>query len=239
MFAEPNLLPAWDGRHNIILTIMKTKELLLVVTIITGIANVFAQNVQWKEHFGEPGTYRSVTTVSDGIIAVGNVGSIGFNGGIATIAKHDNNGNVVWKKSFGDLLADEFNSAIVVSDGIIAVGKSYLNAIGNTNTGDWKDISGSGSEAIIIKYTESNTGIIDVSKMSNFSIYPNPTSDSFIVDYDGFTQIEIYDMQGKKILTKNTSGKTEINISHLPKGVYNVRILSEDRLIKNSRITKQ
>ena len=74
---------------------------------------------------------------------------------------------------------------------------------------------------------------------NNIKIYPNPVNESFIVDYEGFIQMKIYDMLGKEILSQDTNGKTEINIIHFPKGIYNVSIISECRIIGNSKIVKQ
>jgi len=46
-------------------------------------------------------------------------------------------------------------------------------------------------------------------------------------------------MLGKEVLTQNANGKTEINISHLTQGVYNVQIISDGKIIGNSKIVKQ
>jgi hypothetical protein len=37
----------------------------------------------------------------------------------------------------------------------------------------------------------------------------------------------------------SSDGKTEINISHLSRGVYNACILSEAKVVENSKIVKQ
>jgi len=60
-----------------------------------------------------------------------------------------------------------------------------------------------------------------------------------VVDYEGFIQVTIYDMLGKEILSHDTNGKTEVNVNHLSQGIYNVRIVSEGRVIGNSKIVKQ
>jgi len=69
--------------------------------------------------------------------------------------------------------------------------------------------------------------------------YPNPTNDKFIVEFNSVATIKLYDMFGKEVLIQTVNGKTEINISHLPKGVYNVQILSESKIVGNSKIVKQ
>jgi uncharacterized protein YuzE len=143
-------------------------------------------NIIWKKNFGESSCYTSVTTVSDGIIAVGykNIVKYDNNGnviwhkksvnylktitavsdgivavgndydikmGSAVIVKYDHNGNVIWEKNFGGSSTDYFHSVTSVADGIIAVGESSLHSFGN---GDWTGVTikGSWEDAIIVKY---------------------------------------------------------------------------------------
>ena len=116
-------------------------------------------NVVWKKNFGGNGidTYNSVTVVPDGIIVAGYSVAIG-NGdwvGVATkggqdaiIVKYDNNGDVIWKKTFGGSGADYFTSVTTVSDGIVVAG--YSATFG---TGDWAGVATKGGQdAIIVKY---------------------------------------------------------------------------------------
>ncbi|MCL2032967.1 MAG: hypothetical protein FWG96_06865 [Methanomassiliicoccaceae archaeon] len=116
-------------------------------------------NVVWKKNFGGSGGdyYQSVTAVSDGFVAAGYSSAFGSGdwagvggkgGNDAIIVKYDNNGNVVWKKNFGGSAGDVYQSVTAVSDGIVAVGYSYL--FGN---GDWIGVGGKGGiDAIIVKY---------------------------------------------------------------------------------------
>jgi len=124
--------------------------------------------VVWKKNFGgnSDDYYRSVTAVSDGIVAVGNSSSESFGNGDwtdvtgkgysdAIIVKYDNNGTVVWKKNFGGGGNDFYYSVTAVSDGIVAVGHSYPESFGN---GDWTDVTGKGGDdAIIVKYNNNGT----------------------------------------------------------------------------------
>ena len=93
-------------------------------------------------------------------------------------------------------------------------------------------------ELVNITITDAGNGIT-IPQTTSLQIYPNPTSDYFIVDYDNFIQLKLYDMLGKEIMAQDINGKTEINIRHLPKGIYNVSILSEGRVVGNSKIVKQ
>jgi len=75
--------------------------------------------------------------------------------------------------------------------------------------------------------------------LSNILIYPNPTQNTFIIDCENDKTIKLYDMFGKEVLIQNANGKTEINISHLPNGIYNVSLFSEGKIVGNSKIVKQ
>ena len=123
-------------------------------------------SVIWKKRFGgiDDDDYYSVTTVSDGVVAVGSSGVLSFVGnddwaGVsgkggtdAIIVKYDNNGNVVWKKNFGGNGGDEFRSVVAVDGGVIVVGSSSQPSF---NNGDWEGVDGKGirgHDAIIVKY---------------------------------------------------------------------------------------
>ena len=70
-------------------------------------------------------------------------------------------------------------------------------------------------------------------------IYPNPAKDKLFIECESFVTIKIYDILGKEILIQNANGKTEIDISHLPNGIYSVQILSEDKVVGNSKVVKE
>ena len=46
-------------------------------------------------------------------------------------------------------------------------------------------------------------------------------------------------MFGKQVLNQNINGKTNININHLPKGTYIVKVVFEGKIIGNSKVVKQ
>ena len=84
-----------------------------------------------------------------------------------------------------------------------------------------------------------NVGIFETKRTDKIVIFPNPTHNSFVINFDEIASIKLYDMLGKEVLTQAVNGKTEINISHLPKGIYNVQIISGGQVIGNSKIVKQ
>jgi hypothetical protein len=121
-----------------------------------------AGEIKWKHNFGgnEVNYFYSVTTLPDGIVAVGRSSAKSFNNGDwdgitgkggddAIIIKYNFDGAVVWRKNFGGSGNDVFNSVTTVSDGIIAAGYSAADSF---NNGDWDDIGKGGNDAIIVKY---------------------------------------------------------------------------------------
>jgi hypothetical protein len=83
----------------------------------------------------------------------------------------------------------------------------------------------------------------DNNNNSKLICYPNPTTGELtITNYElGITNLEIYDIYGKKHasrVTSNASRVTTINIAHLPVGLYLIKVYTEngvfvEKVIKN------
>lgn len=171
----------------------------------------------------------------------GNVYVVGYGYGIS-----DYREGLFWTNGNLQITSDVFyTSGFVYNNDIYIAGI----AVAETSSGYWYPIiykngiitplSNSSGEADAVFVSPSSTTAINEIVNKNTRIYPNPTSNSFFVDYDGFIQVKIYDMLGREILTQNANGKTEIDISRLSKGIYNVSILSNGKVIDNSKIMKQ
>jgi hypothetical protein len=65
------------------------------------------------------------------------------------------------------------------------------------------------------------------------NFYPNPADDLITVSSDcgGAYQITVTDVRGISLLTREGRGKSSINISHLPQGVYLIEISNNERSI--------
>jgi hypothetical protein len=84
------------------------------------------------------------------------------------------------------------------------------------------------------------TGIEKNSQPDNaYKVYPNPCSDYFIIDFDRLASLKLHDMLGREVHAQTINGETEINISRLPKGIYVISIISDGKMIGNSKIVKQ
>jgi len=73
---------------------------------------------------------------------------------------------------------------------------------------------------------------INAIKQELINVYPNPTTGELVIESGGLSieNVEIFDMNGRNVLSNyhiNTSSNHLINISHLPAGVYFVKIQTE------------
>jgi len=69
---------------------------------------------------------------------------------------------------------------------------------------------------------------------TNFSLYPNPASNSFSINLGNKVDVlNILDLNGKKVLSQFVNGSAEINISSLANGIYIVDVNGvHNKLIK-------
>jgi len=115
----------------------------------------------------------------------------------------------------------------------------------NANT--WKEFNIVGIEV----------GIVETQGIASLQLYPNPTNGEFRVSSSEFKieNIEIFDVMGRKVQgfefrvpssetlnlkpeTRNPKPETTINVSHLPTGIYFIRIQTENDVI-TQKIVKQ
>jgi len=76
------------------------------------------------------------------------------------------------------------------------------------------------------------TGIDTIEQAVNIVVYPNPATDRIFIQWPDFTiadqRIEIIDVRGVCLISKFVDGSgrnhAEIDISHIPKGIYFVRL---------------
>ncbi len=69
-------------------------------------------------------------------------------------------------------------------------------------------------------------------------VYPNPATDLLTVETKdaglGLTGVSLFNAQGQLVLQRrldNVSGKTQVNVSHLPTGIYLVQIATSDGVV--------
>lgn len=92
--------------------------------------------------------------------------------------------------------------------------------------------------------TELPTNVSELEASTNLEIFPNPVIDNLIINspFTGNTTIEIFDLQGKKLITKNTQVQTntplKMDVSKLEQGIYFVKISNESTTYCNKFIVQ-
>ncbi|UKB83188.1 T9SS type A sorting domain-containing protein [Chryseobacterium sp. MEBOG06] len=81
--------------------------------------------------------------------------------------------------------------------------------------------------------TESTLGIRENKVKTDLMIYPNPASDKVYIKGENVSEAEMYSMDGKK-LNVILNGDQAVDVSHLPKGVYLLKLK-----IKNEITTRK
>jgi len=76
-----------------------------------------------------------------------------------------------------------------------------------------------------------NVGTNDL-EISNFSIYPNPSSESIKIsgEMDGNSRYLVSDISGKIILQSNLENDFQISTTKLASGVYSITIISDNKI---------
>ena len=240
-----------DASGNVIITgVFSSPTIAFGTTMLTNTNNTFdffivkydtSGNVLWAKSAGGTGNDVSngvCTNASGNVFITGYFDSPTISFGTTTlisgnsiadifIVKYDTSGNVLWAKSAGGNGSDvssgvsiDASGNVIITGGFgsptISFGTAMLTNANNTVN----------SMDIFIAKLGGITGVIDI-KNSNIKIYPNPTNN--IINIEGLTKnenntIQIFDLQGKLVITKTINEKGTIDLSELNKGVYVIKI---------------
>jgi hypothetical protein len=122
--------------------------------------------------------------------------------------------------------ADESTSEVLDQTGL-TVGSTYYFRIY-----DWGETSATHDFAVCVtEGSTNNVGIAEQHKATTLSIYPNPGSGDFNLQYtgvDGLGTIEVFDLTGRAVYSEQTqlvSGSTHsLDLSKLAQGQYSLRL---------------
>ena len=147
------------------------------------------------------------------------------------LIKCDSQCNVLWTKTYNlDTLYGNHSYALLnTSD------KGYLIT---GYTGDWVWTS----HSFVLKLDSSGLGNYTGIKTfdtqhSIFQIYPNPNNGNFIIEPNNAIKqtMQVYDVNGKMVLSQTINGRVTIEASALNEGVYNISLISNEAIV-NKRL---
>jgi PKD repeat protein len=111
----------------------------------------------------------------------------------------------------------------------------------------WVIITDAGGCQSKIYYQTPTAFFTDVSNVESdklhIKVYPNPTADNFNVDISSMNQsdfgsINVYDFEGRIIFSDTASAHNSINTNNWPKGIYLIRVVSENGISHTQKIIK-
>jgi hypothetical protein len=104
---------------------------------------------------------------------------------------------------------------------------SNLHLVGGSTTNDYFSVLASGMTSFSL--ASLGTKKVAIAEIQ-VKVYPNPTSEVlYIASETEPTRIDLYDILGKQVLTSTRS--KELNVSHLTRGVYFVKVSFADNQI--------
>lgn len=162
-------------------------------------------------------------------------GNVLFTGNIdATliVKKYDTNGNSLFTKNTNatgaySICADLSGNAYVTGD---LLGNGQFDGINLINNGS--------NDMYIAKLnTKTIAAINQFSNNSTISVYPNPSSTNFVIETSNKDKqtLQVFDINGKLVLTQSINGKTNIDVSNLAEGVYNLSLQNANGVV-NKRL---
>lgn len=85
--------------------------------------------------------------------------------------------------------------------------------------------------------------VADVNKNNTIKVYPNPFNEYITISLEDIevqnTMIEIIDITGKVILQQNTVNKKQMRLNtNFPSGIYFIKIIGDNALLKTEKIIK-
>ncbi len=160
------------------------------------------------------------------------------------ILKLDPLGNFLWVRGFGNQNFEAANAIAVYNTNSVYTTGGYTGIVDFDPNGTvFNQTSIGGSQDIFIhKLSELNVGLKpNSSHLSDITVFPNPFNDKlnvqFAVSLQG-SQIELYNLLGSLVYTNKITSNLEIDMSQHPKGVYFIRIGTEEKMI-TKKIVKE
>ena len=82
------------------------------------------------------------------------------------------------------------------------------------------------------------TGVQDYGKMK-IAVYPNPTTAFVTVNDIEATDVEIYDINGKKVASQSMQNTNMVSLQSMSAGSYFLRLLKDGELVGTAKVVKR
>jgi alpha-tubulin suppressor-like RCC1 family protein len=127
---------------------------------------------------------------------------------------------------------DAFLSALNIAGEIWATGNNWAGQLGLGDTTN---------RNVLVQITcPSVLGTDDFITENKVTIYPNPSNGIFTIVSEEDSAVEVYDMIGKKVLSKNVSiGMSNLDLSNYANGIYLLTVTNQKGSLNTYKIVKQ
>lgn len=217
-----------------------------------------SKSLVWAHTFGETGLDQSLG------LAVGSGGDVYTTGRFSGVVDFDPGIGTTYKYSLGnDIFILKLDSAGVFksvntfgltkldfgkgleldNDGNLYVNGAFRDTLDFDPTSGTTNLKTTGFSSFLLHFYDANNVVVGMGELSNnqtLSLYPNPVKNELFINIEKgeISEVNIYDVSGKKILSAMNFNSNRIAVSHLQNGVYILQILSDKRVF-NSRFIKQ
>ncbi len=208
-------------------------------------------NSQWVDNTKITQTFNGSGNVLENIYYYYNVGAVAWQEIERSVSAYDANQNQIskiaytWNSGWVEYWKTEsiFNLSYTQNDLILpSWHNNYINN-NNMKTFDYTYAIRSEAWKMLWRDTYSYspyivTGIANI-QISPFQIFPNPAKDVvYIRPYseNARYEIEVFNVAGKRIMSKEQNGKTQLSLNNMPSGIYFVRTIVPGMQAKTQRI---
>lgn len=95
---------------------------------------------------------------------------------------------------------------------------------------------------VTFTYSEENAKGIDYNRDTGIRVYPNPATEYLIFEINLSIKpsiIELFDINGRKVISQTITDFIQVSISHLNSGIYFYQVIGEDRVSRGKIIIRQ
>ena len=138
-------------------------------------------------------------------------------------------GNVFGYPQFVDSLNNDFH---------LTLGS---NCIDTGDPNDPLDTNGNYIDIGVYEFYDTTTVISQPNRSNFIKLYPNPSSESFMIEGNQINKIVIFDIEGKQVFSRNYNteqNRIEINVNRFNQGLYLVRVNTFEGITEKKLIIK-
>ncbi|MDG1841761.1 MAG: T9SS type A sorting domain-containing protein [Crocinitomicaceae bacterium] len=95
------------------------------------------------------------------------------------------------------------------------------------------------SNSVSVVVSENNTASMNSNTSEKINIYPNPVSNFITIDSENATFIQIIDLLGRTVISKNISNNKKLDLTSLSNGTYLYNIRTSNETISGKIIVKK